>query len=295
MPSIDLVLDAHATIAESLLWEPEQARLYWADIKAPALYRLDPQSLRCESWSLPADIGAFALTPGSHGAVVALRTGLSRLTFASRSLSPLASPPYDPNLLRFNDGICDAAGRFWIGTMFDPLQGFEDREQITGPLSSWNGAEGLRVHADTSALHNGMAWNADGSQFYVSHSYERTVYAYRMESGSLRERRTFARVEAAEGIPDGAAVDEEGAYWCALHGGSRVLRFSPEGLLLTEVELPVSQPTMCAFGGPDLRTLFISSASDQLSPSQLEREPHAGSIFRYEPGVRGLPRACHVT
>ena len=296
MNTVELVLDAHATIAESLLWEPNQAVFYWMDVKAPALYRLDPDSLAQRRWPLPADIGAFALVAGQDAALVALRTGLFVLSLTNGTLDLVAPPPFDPALHRFNEGACDAAGRFWVGVMFDPLPAHAGHPPEPATLSTWTWSGGLVVRPDAAELHNGMAWRPDGTLFYLAHSQQQTVFAFPFDaaSGHLGERRVFAKIPKALGLPDGPAVDEEGAYWCALHGGGRLHRYAPDGTLLREVELPVSQPTMCAFGGPDLRTLFVSSAADKLSTAQLLREPHAGGLFRLDPGVRGVARPCHV-
>src|SRR3954464_10453944 len=120
MSNVELLLDARATLAESPLWEPGTGLLYWADIRAPALNRLDPVTRSSHRWNLPADIGAFALIDAGT-ALVALRTGLCALSLDTGALQHLEPPPYDPARFRFNEGGCDAAGRFWVGTMFDPV------------------------------------------------------------------------------------------------------------------------------------------------------------------------------
>ena len=178
--------------------------------------------------------------------------------------------------------------------MLDPKPG-HDRDPAPGPLHSWTSATGLVRQPDEAKCHNGMGWSPDNTTFYLSHSQEHAIYAlpFAPESGTLGERRVFART-TGPGVPDGAAVDEEGAYWCAMHGAGRLRRYAPDGELLRELELPVSQPTMCAFGGPDLRTLFIASAAQHLDAEQLEQQPHAGGLFRMDPGVRGLPKPTHT-
>ena len=126
MPEIELMLDCRATIGESPTWfAPEQA-LYWIDVKAPALHRLSADGSQAR-WRLDADIGAFALLESAAGALVALRNGIFRLDFATGRTELLAPPPFDPNLFRFNEGVCDAEGRFWIGVMFDPASGRHGR------------------------------------------------------------------------------------------------------------------------------------------------------------------------
>ncbi len=296
MAIVELLLDAHATIAESLLWEPATATLYWMDVKAPALHRLDPDTLDHRSWTLPADIGAFALMQGKNSALVALRTGLFRLSLANGALDLVAPPPFDPNLHRFNEGLCDSAGRFWVGTMFDPLPDHAKHPPEPGTLSTFTREGGLVVQPDAAELHNGMAWSPDGTVFYLSHSNQRKIFTIAFDSatGRLGPRQVFAEIPEALGLPDGAAVDVEGAYWCALHGGGRLHRYASNGALLREIELPVSQPTMCAFGGAELKTLYVSSAADKLSEAQLRLEPHAGGLFRIDAGVRGIARPCYV-
>jgi sugar lactone lactonase YvrE len=291
---IETALDIGATIGESPLWVPDEQVLYWMDIKKPALYRFDPKSSSCRCWMVSSDIGGFALSADRAGAVVALRQGLFKLEFASGVLTQLASPPFDPSLFRFNEAACDSHGRFWVGVMFDPIHA-EAKPQKEA-LHSFTLAEGLRKEPDLSDLHNGMAWSADGREFYLSHSYEQEIvtFAYDLQSGHICNTQTFACLPKALGIPDGAALDIDGGYWCACHGGARLRRFTADGNVDRDILLPVSQPTMCAFGGENLDELYITSAMDKLSVQQLKHEPLAGALLRFRPGVKGLPRAYTV-
>jgi len=264
---IEVVWDAGATIGESPTWSAQERALYWIDVKAPALYRYDPNTGGRRSWRLSSDVGGFALIADPPGAVVALREGVFSLDFASGALERLAPPPFDPALFRFNEGACDSAGRFWIGVMFDPLMpGAEPRE---GDLHSFRLGGGLRLEADAAELHNGMAWSVDGRTFYLSHSNSGEIFAHAFEAASDRfgEGRIFARLAPALGIPDGAAVDTEGGYWCACHGGGRLRRYRADGSIDRDILLPVSQPTMCAFGGEALDEMYVTSARDKLTPS----------------------------
>ncbi len=284
MPDIALLLDAHATIAESLLWEPGEGVLYWVDIRAPALFRLDPRTLENRRWDLPEDIGAFCLLENGKTALVALRSGLFALSTATGSLERVAAAPWDPARYRFNEGAVDSDGRFWVGCMFDPKPGHEG-EPAPGPLHSWTTSTGLVHHPYPARCHNGMGWSPDGGTFYVSDLPTKTISAFFFADGRLGERRVFAELDGP-GVPDGAAVDEEGAYWCAVHGGGALQRFAPDGTLLDRIELPVSQPTMCAFGGPDLRTLYISSAAQHL-----ERRTAGAAAARRRPVPLSTRRA----
>jgi sugar lactone lactonase YvrE len=235
-------------------------------------------------------VGGFALIAEPPGALVALRYGLHRLDFATGALTLLAPSPFDPTLFRFNEGACDATGRFWIGVMFDPLAPAAPTEKAA--LHSFTLGGSLRPEPDLSDLHNGMAWSVDGATFYVSHSYERRILAcpFDVPDGRIGAATVFATLPEAVGIPDGAAVDTEGGYWTACHGGGRLRRFHPDGTVDRDVLLPVTQPTMCAFGGADLDELYVTSARDKLSAEQLRREPLAGSILRVRPGERGVTR-----
>ena len=291
---IETVLNIDSTIGESPLWSADERALYWIDIKKPALYRLDPKSGDHRAWAVTSDIGGFALLTNGEGAVVALREGFFKLAFASGALTRLAPPPFDPSLFRFNEGACDPTGRFWIGVMFDPLD--TKAEPQKEALHSFTLAGGLRRAPDVSDLHNGMGWSADGRNFYISHSYQREilVFAYDCENGAMREKRIFSRLPEALGIPDGAALDTDGGYWCACHGGGRLRRFTADGKVDRDIILPVSQPTMCAFGGDELDDLYITSARDKLSADQLSKEPLAGAVLRVRPGERGVRRICMV-
>lgn len=289
---IDVVLDADATIGESPTWSSAEKALYWIDVKKPALYRYDPRGGDQRTWLLSSDVGAFALVPDGSGAVVALRQGIFRLDFGSGSLTQLAPPPFDPALFRFNEGACDSTGRFWVGVMFDPLDGGVPPRESS--LHSFTTAEGLRQEPDAAQLHNGMAWSPDGRQFYLTHSERQDVFSYAFDpaSGRLGARSLFAHVPKALGLPDGAAVDSHGGYWCALHGGGRLRRYTAEGAVDRDVALPVSQPTMCAFAGARLDILYVTSATDKLTPEQRCSEPLAGALLRLRPGERGIARNC---
>ena len=294
---VELLFDAHAQIGESPTWADDEQAVYWIDVKAPALYRSTLSGGMSGRWSLPSDIGAFALAGSGQAqpdAIVALRSGLFRLRTSDGALTRLAEPPYDPALTRFNEGACDSAGRFWVGTMFDPLPG-RSSEPVPAALHSFTFGGGLRPEPDAAELHNGMAWSPDEGTFYLSHSRRKQVYAfaYDVAQGRLGIRRLLTAIEGG-GIPDGAAVDCDGCYWCAVHGGWQIRRYRADGRLERTVPVPVSQPTMCAFVGPDLDVMLVTSAADGLTETQLQAEPHAGGLFCFRPGVRGVARRCFV-
>jgi sugar lactone lactonase YvrE len=280
---IEIVVDAHAAIGESPTWVPKENALYWIDVKAPALHRYLPANGATRTWALTSDVGGFALMEDNN-ALVALREGMFRLDLKTGTLDQMALPPFDPALFRFNEGACDAKGRFWVGVMFDPLKGKPPKQP--GQLHSFTLNGGLRREPDAAELHNGMAWSASGNAFFLSHSYAREilVFDYDMENGYLSNRRVFATIPEGFGIPDGAATDTDGGYWCALHGGGKLRRFNGDGSLDCDIQLPVNQPTMCAFAGMDLSTFYITSASDKMSDTEKAQQPLAGALLSLEPG-----------
>lgn len=286
---VDLALDAHAQTGESPTWCEREGALYWIDVEEPALHRFDPKTGRDESWETPSQIGAFALCR-SGAVVVALRTGLARLRLDEGDYAPLCQPPYNPLYHRFNDGKCDALGRFWVGTMHDPLQSSGGRvEPPTGKaakLHVFTFGAGLDEKDASAVIANGLAWSPDSRTMYFTDTQAATISAFDfdLEDAQLSSKRVFAQF--SEGKPDGAAVDSEGFYWCAIYGSGCVIRLSPDGEMDRKIELPVSQPTMCAFGDADYATLYVTTASHGQAG---EREPHAGAIFCCRPGVTGLP------
>ena len=290
MSEVEVVLDAKAMIGESPLWSPEEDALYFIDVKAPALFRLQLSSGHRDRWDVSSDVGAFTLRPDRSAALVALRSGLEWLDFATGALTPVAPAPFDPALFRFNEGGCDPAGRFWVGVMFDPADPASPPRR--GSLHSYTAAGGLQPAPDAAELHNGMAWSADGNRMFLSHSNRRQIHSFRYGGGKLGPKTLFATVPEADGVPDGAALDTQGGYWCALHGGGRLRRFHPDGTVDRDIALPVSQPTMCTFAGNDLDELYVTSAADKLTPAQRREEPLAGALLRLRPGERGVPRRC---
>lgn len=287
---VELVLDAHAEIGESPTWSVAEQALYWIDVKAPALYRFNPSTGATRTWPMPAEIGCFALYRDAPAAILGLRTGLYRLDLHSDALTQLLEPPYDPTVHRFNEGECDGEGRFWLGTMFEPQE--DKRAPEPGPLFCYTEREGLVPQPDVSLTPNGLAWSPDGTRMYFAHSKQHRIYRFAFDAvtGRIDSGAIFAQIPDELGVPDGCAVDEEGCYWSAIHGGSRLVRYRPDGRLEREVKLPVSQPTMCAFGGPDLDVMYVTSAASGLGMLSKLSEPHAGGLFRFRPGMRGLPR-----
>lgn len=290
-PDVRLAVSLACRLGESPLWEPREQRLYWCDIPAGRLYRHDPRDGSLVHWEFDCELGCCA--PMLDGALLlALRDGLWRFDPASGERERLARAPYDPATERFNDGKCDPRGRFWVGTLHEP------REPRAG-LYCYSAGQ-LELQAGGVTTSNGLAWSPDGRHMYWSDTRAHRIDVLDVDaiSGALSGRRTFRQFEPRApdqplatygGRPDGAAVDVEGAYWCAMYEGARLLRLSPEGALLREVRLPVQCPTMPCFGGADLKTLYITTASDHRPPEERLHQPWAGCVLSLRVDVPGLP------
>jgi sugar lactone lactonase YvrE len=277
--TIEIFHDQPMLVGECPLWCAEENSLYWIDIPRCMVHRKNAQSHEHRSWPLPSEPGCIALH-SNGGLIVAMRSGIAVLDTDSGQVSMLVAAPYDLNTMRFNDGRCDPKGRFWMGTMYEP------RDQAKGQLYCFEKGK-LTERGSPVTVSNGLAFSHDGQSLYHADTTAHSVYRYEfdLEHGNLSERQLFQSFSSDRsaatysGRPDGAAVDSEGAYWVAMFEGARLLRYGPDGSLLREVALPVRCPTMIAFGGSDLRTLFITSATQNRSASELSSFPLSGYLL----------------
>jgi sugar lactone lactonase YvrE len=280
MTGLRIVGDTRDCLGEGPVWCPREAALYWVDIRAPAVRRLKDGALT--RWPMPEPVGSLALREGG-GILVALKSALSFFDPETGAITKAAEAPGHHAGLRFNDGKCDRQGRFWVGTMRagdTPADGFLYRLDDRGCTKMLDGI----------AIPNSLCWSPDGRTMYFSDSPKRLIWAFPYDpaTGALGERRVFARLPAPM-VADGGTVDAEGYLWSANYGGWRVTRFAPDGSVDRVIPLPAGQITSCAFGGPDLRTLYIVSAWQNLSDAARARQPAAGALFALDVGVRGLP------
>ena len=287
-------------LGEGPFWHPGEQALWWCDIPARTLRRFHPATGARRDWLLPGDVGSVA--PRRDGTLVAaLREGLVRFdpdadAGAGAVVERLADAPYDPRDHRFNDGKCDPAGRFWVGSMDEP------RRPGEAALYCWSQGR-LAERQGGITISNGLAWSPDGRTMHWTDTTAHTVRAFDFDpaTGAMANGRDFARFPkradgqpldgdgAYGGRPDGAAMDAEGCYWVALFEGSRVLRLSPAGETIAEVRLPARCPTMPCFGGPDLRTVYVTSASANRPEGERTSHPANGAVLAFEVDVPGLP------
>lgn len=279
-------------LGESPTWLPDERVLVWVDIPGRCLHEWRPHDGRHRHWAQDTEPGCLAPLPGG-GLLLARRDGLWRFDRSNGRRELLAAPPYDPAIERFNDGKADPAGRFWMGTIYEP------RHRAAGALYRWDDGRLDRVAGDVTTS-NGLAFSPDGRTMYWADTKAHVVKAFDVDSvdGSLSRGREFVRFEPKtattdlaryRGRPDGAAVDSEGAYWVAMFEGQRLLRLAPDGQLLADVPLPVRCPTMPCFGGDDLRTLFVTTSREKRPADELAAQPWAGCVLMARVDVPGLP------
>jgi len=280
----EVVLDHRCLLGEGPAWVETERRLIFVDILRGHLHRLDPATCELETIDVGEPIGA-AVPRASGGLVLATESGFVALDDLGE-LKPLCRVVEDLPGNRMNDGKCDPAGRFWAGTQSDVPEvggGGLYRLDVDGTATRMLGGIGTS---------NGLDWTDDGETLYYIDTATGgvDVFDFDADHGTLSGRRRFIDIPPEAGLPDGMTLDDEGGLWIALFGGSAVHRYTPDGTLDAVVEYPVSLVTSCAFGGPDLDELYVTSAGHMLSSP----EPLAGSLFRCRPGVRGRPCVSYL-
>ncbi len=284
MSEVICIWQTPALLGEGPLWVAQEDALYWVDILNRQVHRLAPATGQRRTWTFDESITSLALRQ-SGGFVGTVRDGFAAVDFATGMIEPIILPEADMVENRFNDGKVDGNGRYWAGTMDNAGR------QATGSLYRLD--PDLKVHKMDSPyiISNGPTFSTDGQTVYHTDTVKRTVFAFDLqEDGSIRRKRPFIQLtDPAEGYPDGMTVDSENCLWLAHYNGARLTRYSPAGEVLQVVPLPVPKITSCTFGGPDLDTLYITTACQESTPAELEQYPLAGSLFAYQPGVIGLP------
>jgi L-arabinonolactonase len=273
-------------LGEGIVWNAHRQTAWWTDIQSSKLYEYDPVTESLKSWDTPYRVACFGFVEGSADLIVAFDQGIARFDVQSGRVGWLVQPGVLGDGIRFNDGRIDPAGRFWVGTMVEN----PDRATTAGSLYSLAPDSGLVEHVRDVGISNGLCWSPDGTRMYHADSAANviSVYRYDADRGATSDPRHFATTDPGV-APDGSTVDSDGGVWNAQWGGARVVRYTPDGDISQVIDLPVSQPTCTAFGGPDLDLLFVTSARDGLREGQLADQPLAGDLFIFRTGFKGLP------
>jgi len=270
-----------AQLGESPLWSPAEQVLFWVDVTGLRLNAFSLSTKLTQNWSFERPVAAVALARSPE----LLLTFRSRIALFDRDTGRLRELCRSSGDERFNDGVCDRNGRFWVGT-FDRF--------LKRPLGALYCLEGnvLRCIDRGFSLSNGIAWSPDDAVLYFTDTVQRKIFAYDYDiaSAGVSNRRVFASFDTGDGRPDGCVVDARGCLWTALSGGGAVVCLSADGTKLWQVDVPVSRPTSCTFGGADLRTIFVTSMRERLDAARLASEPLAGRILAVTgSGAVGLP------
>ena len=281
---ITCITQHRASLGESPVWCKEKNCVYWIDILKPRILCTDLLTQETHHWNMPSPIGMIALR-NSGGLVVALEDGIYSFDTSSGEISLLIHLEKSHKNNRPNDGKCDIKGRLWIGTMnsIDSKRASGAFYRISPNLKTDKIDYNLKIP-------NGLAWSPDDKVMYQTDTKSGMVYAYNYQpSNGLRsnKREFFSYNRNETGSVDGAAMDVDGGYWAALYGGGKLVRIMPDGFIEKEIYLPVTQPTMPAFGGMDMKTIFITTAAQNLDAMELSSQPLAGGLLSVKVDVPG--------
>jgi sugar lactone lactonase YvrE len=287
MTDIACVVSSGDALGESVLWCPRSRRVWWLDILKPCLQSFDPASGQHQVYPLPGSTCGCAALRASGGFVLAMDNGLHGFDPATGRLEFLFHPEPEPPSNRYNDGRCDRRGRFWLGTMDRNIRG------PTGSLYRLGADRSVQKLFDGITVPNSTAFSPDDRTFYFADTPKHTIWAFDfdIEAGTIGNRQVFADLSARNGLPDGSCVDADGFLWNAEFAGSRLTRYAPDGRVERTVQLPVTSPTCCCFGGERLDTLYVVSSTHRHSAAQRAAEPCSGGLLALNVGVRGLPEA----
>jgi sugar lactone lactonase YvrE len=283
----ELVFDAKNAVGESPVWHAGEHALYWVDIPAKALHCWkDGEAV--QTWHASEMIGCIAMH-ASGGWIAAMESGIFHLLLQANGTfqeKRLVSTTHATTGMRFNDGRCDRQGRFLASTM---LMNMADSQQ-EGCVVSYQNDTPPQVIEKGLYTPNGMAFSPDGATMYLSDSHPKSqliwAYDYDPSTGTPHNRRVFVDMNPLPGRPDGAAVDTDGCYWICGNDAGQIHRFTPQGVLDQSWQLPIKKPSMCSFGGVDMKTLYITSIRP--GNTDLTDQPLAGAVFALRPGAQGI-------
>lgn len=277
------VWELQAELGEGPVWVERDQALWFVDIKKHQINRFDPAAGAKKSWDAPEQVG-FILPAEGGGFVAGLQSGLYRFDEKSGSFDLIVEVEPELPTNRLNDGVVDPAGRLWFGTMDN------DEKAKTGAFYCFDRGQLTRTQIDGISITNGPAVSPDGKLLYYVDTLKGTIDVAEIGAdGSLGEGRSFVRIDPLDGHPDGPTIDSEGHVWISLYAGWQARRYAPTGKLVDVVRFPVANITKIAFGDPDLRTAFATTARQLLSPEEIAKQPLIGSLFEFDVDVPGVP------
>jgi len=270
-------------LGEGPLWW--ESALWFTDIKRKTVHRFDPETGNGDSWQAPSEVG-FLAPLDAHRFIAGAKTGLYEFAPATGDFTRIRQVEPDRPFNRLNDGAVDPQGRLWFGSMDD------GESQPGGQLYRFH--RGSLAPMDSGyVITNGPAISLDGRTLYHTDTLQKRIYAFDLGvDGSLANKRLFVTIEEGAGYPDGPVVDSEGCLWTGLFGGWAARRYAPSGQLLESVSFPTANITKLAFAGPDLTTVYATTASKGLDAAALAAQPLAGGLFQFQAQVPGQPQFC---
>lgn len=283
MTRAELVLDARAVLGEGPSWDARKQVLYWVDVIGKKVHIYNPATNTDREISTGQYVGAVVPCQ-DESVLLAMQKGFYRLDPDTGRLVPIADPEAHMPGNRFNDGKCDAAGRFWAGTMD------MSEQRIAGALYCLERDGTVRKVLGSVGISNGIAWSGDNSTMYYIDTMQKNVAAfdYDIDAASLSNKRTVIDFSNEQGVPDGMTIDEEGMLWIAHWDGYQVSRWDPRtGRKLGSISLPVARVTSCVFGGQNMDELYITTARHNGIVKEYGNQPHAGGLFRVKLNVKG--------
>ena len=284
MTEAEPLLACQNRLGEGPIWSVEEGALYWVDIVAPAIHRYRPLDGVHDQWAMPEHIGSLSMRT-SGGLVVALKSGFAAFDPASGKVEMINHAEADKLDNRFNDGRCDREGRFFAGSLT------YSEDQPLGSLWRLDIDRSAKPVMNSITVSNGLCWSPAGNIMYFADTPTRQICAYEYDqtSGTPSNPRVLVDTDRDGGWPDGSITDSEGCIWNAEWDGARVVRYTPDGKIDRVVTVPARRPTCAAFGGADLKTLFITSAWDRMSADERREWPLSGNLFAIDVDVPGLP------
>lgn len=278
----EVIFDVKAELGEGPIWDVARQRLLFVDILRAHVHAFDPATGADRVYDVGQPVGAIVCTERGDWVLAAGR-GFSRLDPDSGAVTPIVEAAPGRTDVRMNDGYVDPRGRFWAGTLS------LERGTGQGALYRLDPDGTVRTMLESVTTSNGIDWSPDGRRMYFidTRTDRIDVFDFDAESGAINGRRPFVVIGPNEGHPDGLVVDAEGGIWLGLWQGRALRRYTPAGALDRTIPMPTNLVTKCAFGGPNLDQLFITTARVALTDAERVAQPHAGSVFRVAPGVRG--------
>jgi len=289
MTDIACVVQSQDSLGESVIWCPRSRKVWWLDILKPCLQSYDPATGAHKVYPLPGPNCGCAALRTSGGFVLAMDNGLHSFDPESGRLELLFHPEPQPPSNRYNDGRCDRRGRFWLGTMDSAIRG------PSGSLYRLGADRSVKKFLEGIRVPNSTAFSPDDRTMYFADTPKHTIWAFDfdIDAGVISNQRVFADLSARRGLPDGSCIDAEGFLWNAEFAGKRLTRYAPDGRVDRTVDVPVTSPTCCCFGGDNLETLYVTSSTHEHSAEQRKAEPFSGGLLALNVGVRGLPEAMY--